>query len=366
MELTKSEKEKYMARAIELAKSGMGHTSPNPMVGCVVVKNGTIISEGCHERYGEYHAERNALLKCQEDTTGAHLFVTLEPCCHYGKTPPCTQIIIEKRIAKVYIGSVDPNQLVCSKGIKLLRDAGIEVETGILEEECIKLNEIFFHYITTNKPFVALKYAMTMDGKICTVTGDSKWITGLSAREHVHLLRKQYSSILVGVDTVLADNPMLNCRIEDGVDPVRIICDSKLRIPVDCDIVKSACSIRTIVACTPDASEEKMNVLRDLGAEILIIEEKDGHINIKTLIEELGKIKIDSVLVEGGAKIHGSFVSEGIMDKIYCYIAPKVVGGRAKSPIEGVGISLMKDAISFDKVNITAFGNDILIEANMN
>ena len=220
----------YMKRALELAKKAMGYTSPNPMVGCVVVKDGRIVTEGYHERCGEYHAERNALTKCSEDLTGATMYVTLEPCCHQGKTPPCTDIILERGIGKVYVGSMDPNPKVAGKGVQILRDHGVEVETGLLEEECLSLNEIFFHYITTKMPYVAMKYAMTLDGKIASFSGDSKWVTGERAREHTHFLRKKYRGILVGIGTVLADDPMLNCRTENGVDPVRIVCDSHLQI----------------------------------------------------------------------------------------------------------------------------------------
>ena len=199
----------YMKRALELAKKAMGYTSPNPMVGCVVVKDGRIVTEGYHERCGEYHAERNALTKCSEDLTGATMYVTLEPCCHQGKTPPCTDIILERGIGKVYVGSMDPNPKVAGKGVQILRDHGVEVETGLLED-------------------VAMKYAMTLDGKIASFSGDSKWVTGEKAREHTHFLRKKYRGILVGIGTVLADDPMLNCRIENGVDPVRIVCDLSL------------------------------------------------------------------------------------------------------------------------------------------
>ena len=211
-----TEAEQYMQQALDLAKTAMGHTSPNPMVGCVVVKNGKLVASGCHERYGEFHAERNALTRCKEDLTGADLYVTLEPCCHQGKTPPCTDIIIERKIGRVFVGALDPNPKVDGGGIKILREHGIEVITGILEQECLALNEIFFHYITTGLPYVAMKYAMTLDGKIASANGDSKWVTGEKAREHVHFLRKKYSAILAGIDTVLADDPLLNCRIQSA------------------------------------------------------------------------------------------------------------------------------------------------------
>lgn len=353
-------KEFYMKRALELAEKGMGHTSPNPMVGCVVVKDGKIVAEGYHEKCGGYHAERNALLSCKEDVRGAELYVTLEPCCHYGKTPPCTEIIIEKGIGKVYIGSMDSNPLVGGKGVKILEDAGIEVECGILKEECEKLNEVFFHYIKTKTPFVVMKYAMTLDGKIAAYTGDSKWVTGESARKHVHLLRKKYSGILVGIRTVKEDNPMLNCRIEEGCDPVRIICDSNLSISLDSQIVKTAKTIKTIIAYAKE-NKEKIDALEKENITLLQAE-KNGKVNLKHLIEKLGELGIDSVLVEGGGEIHGAFLEENLVNKVYAYIAPKMVGGStAKTPVAGNGFEKMEEARKLKNVKTEALGEDILV-----
>ena len=356
----KPTKEYYMQQAIQLAKQGMGHTSPNPMVGCVVVKNNEIIATGYHERYGEYHAERNALLSCSKDPKGAELYVTLEPCCHQGKTPPCTDIIIEKGIKKVYIGSMDTNPLVGGKGVKKLKAANIEVEAGILEQECRELNEIFFHYIETKTPFVAMKYAMTLDGKISTYTGDSKWITGEIAREHVHKLRKKYSGIMVGIGTVLADNPMLNCRIEEGVDPVRIICDSNLSIPLDCNIVNTAKEIKSIIAYDK-GEKEKMKALEEKGI-LLLASGKEGKVDLPYLMEQLGKMGMDSVLIEGGGTLHAAALEAGIVNRVYAYIAPKLIGGKeAKSPIEGKGISFMSEAFSLKNPTTEFLGRDILV-----
>ncbi len=359
------QKVRFMKRAIELALSAKGHTSPNPMVGCVVVKNGRIIGEACHEKYGEFHAERNALLRCKEDTRGAELYVTLEPCCHYGKTPPCTEIIIEKGIRKVYVGSLDSNPLVAGKGIEILRQAGIRVEYGILEKECRNMNEIFYHYITHKTPFIALKYAMTLDGKIAAYTGDSKWVTSEEARLHVQQLRKEYSGILVGIQTVLADNPMLNCRIEEGVNPVRIICDSKLRIPMNSNIVKTSHDIKTIVAYSEadwsGEKQDKLSLLQEKGV-ILIGTGKDIQINLKILTDKLGEMKIDSVLIEGGASMNASALKAGIVNKIYAYIAPKLIMGEtAKSPIGGSGIAYMKDAVCLKYMQTETIGTDILV-----
>lgn len=374
-------KEKYMKRAISLAKKAAGYTNPNPMVGCVVVKDGRIISEGYHERYGEFHAERNALLNCKEDATGAELFVTLEPCCHHGKTPPCTEIIIEKKISKVYVGSMDSNPLVGGKGIKQLIDAGIEVETGILEEECLKMNEVFFHYIETSLPFVAMKYAMTLDGKIACETGDSKWVTNEKSRAQVQNLRKLYKGIMVGIGTVLADDPMLNCRLYENADPVRIICDSRLRIPLDSQLVKSAHEIPTIVACNGFWAEKNPQIvskLEEAGIEIIATPYKSENmcsdnldsagtgvansVDLNYLMIELGKRKIDSILLEGGATLNASALEAGIVNKVYAFIAPKLVGGKnASSPVSGEGISLMANAVNLENIEIEHFDNDICI-----
>ena len=359
-------KEEYMRRALELARKGEGHTSPNPMVGCVVVKDGRIISEGYHEKYGEFHAERNALTRCTEDTAGAALYVTLEPCCHQGKTPPCTDIIIEKKIARVFVGSMDSNPLVAGKGVQILRDHGIYVETGILDAECRKLNEVFYHYIATKTPFVVMKYAMTLDGKIACATGDSKWVTGEIARTQVHRMRGRYRGIMVGIGTVLADDPMLNCRVEGGVDPVRILCDSNLRIPTESQIVKTASDIETIVACSQEALEserkqEKIRRLKEAGIQIIGTEGAHG-VNLVELMKKLGGQNIDSILLEGGGTLNASALEDGIVNKVYAYIAGKLIGGMdARSPVEGMGIDRMADAITLQNVEIEKLGDDFCI-----
>lgn len=359
-------KEEYMRRALELARKGEGHTSPNPMVGCVVVKDGRIISEGYHEKYGEFHAERNALTRCTEDTAGADLYVTLEPCCHQGKTPPCTDIIIEKKIARVFVGSMDSNPLVAGKGVQILRDHGIYVETGILDAECRKLNEVFYHYIATKTPFVVMKYAMTLDGKIACATGDSKWVTGEIARTQVHRMRGRYRGIMVGIGTVLADDPMLNCRVEGGVDPVRIICDSNLHIPTESQIVKTASDIETIVACSQEALEserkqEKIRRLKEAGIQIIGTEGAHG-VNLVELMKKLGGQNIDSILLEGGGTLNASALEDGIVNKVYAYIAGKLIGGMdARSPVEGMGVDRMADAITLQNVEIEKLGDDFCI-----
>lgn len=351
-----------MERAIELAKRARGFTSPNPMVGAVIVKDGRVIGEGYHERCGELHAERNALASLTESAEGATIYVTLEPCCHYGKTPPCTEAIIEHKLAKVVIGSRDPNPLVSGKGAAILRKAGIEVVEDFMREECDAINPIFFHYITTKRPYVAMKYAMTMDGKIATRTGASRWITGEAARNHVQTLRHAYKGIMVGIGTVLADNPMLNCRMQGGIDPVRIVCDTHLRIPMDCQIVQTADTIETILA-TSTNEKEKIDQLIKKGVQILQIPEKDGCIDLNFLMQTLGEKGIDSILLEGGGRLNDSFLREKLIQKAYVYLAPKIFGGEdAKTPVEGIGVSLPEQSANFKLQQIQQIEEDILLE----
>ena len=367
--------EKYMRRAIELAKKGSGHVNPNPLVGAVIVRDGEIIGEGYHECYGQLHAERNAIANAKKRGTsleGSTIYVTLEPCCHYGKTPPCTEAIIEEKIARVVVGSDDPNPLVSGKGFQMLREKGIEVIPHFLKEECDAMNHVFFHYIRTGTPYVAMKYAMTMDGKIACYTGDSKWVTGEESRAHVQTLRNHYKGIMAGIGTVLADDPMLNCRIEGGRDPIRIIADSHLRIPIDSQLVRTAGQQPLIVACLPDADEEKAAQLQEKGVEVLripgvttadITEEQKEVISLPVLMKELGARKIDGILLEGGGQLNESALQAGIVDRIYCYIAPKIFGGaQAKTPVEGQGLTRAADAWQFNRIGMQEFGQDILLE----
>ena len=422
-EFEKKYPEAYMRQVLALARQGEGKVSPNPMVGCIVVKDGEIIATGCHEQYGGYHAERNALLRCKEDPEGAELYVNLEPCCHYGKTPPCTEIIIEKKISKVYVGCLDPNPKVAGKGIKILQEHGILVETGILGQECRALNEVFFHYMETKLPFLAMKYAMTLDGKIACETGDSKWVTGEEARAYVHRLRNRYRGIMAGIGTVLADDPLLNCRMEGGRDPIRIICDSKLRIPLGSQIVKTAPQIETIVAWNPQAAEqwhlqqgatggnsestpkempdfgqkgtdkgsfrEKVQKLIQQGITLLeipmqpqkiaaqnnppktqqamhladcqpAVQKLQPQLSLPELFRQLASRGIDSILLEGGGTLNASALQEGLVQRAYAFIAPKLVAGAAaKSPIEGSGIPRMEDAVKLRDLEITRFGEDL-------
>lgn len=360
--------EQFMKRAIELAKQGAGWTAPNPLVGAVVVKNGRVIGEGYHRKYGELHAERNALAACTEDPAGATLYVTLEPCCHYGKTPPCTEIIIEKKIAKVVIGSRDPNPKVAGKGARILREHGIEVVEDYMREACDALNPVFFHYITTKTPYVVLKFAMTLDGKIATRTGASKWITGEAARNHVHQLRGRYAGILAGIGTVLADDPMLNCRIDGAHQPLRIILDSHLRIPMGSRLVRSAKEYPLLIVCNESARDReegasRIQKLEEAGAKVWTLPEKNGHPDLNVLMQRLGEEKIDSVLIEGGGTVNEAALKAHIVHHVYAYIAPKIFGGEdAKTPVEGSGIRLPQECANLRLAKITVLLNDMLLE----
>ena len=396
----------YMQRAIALAAKGSGWVNPNPQVGAVLVKDGRIIGEGWHERFGDLHAERNAIASASEPLKNATLYVTLEPCCHFGKTPPCTEAIIERGISRVVIGSLDPNPQVAGKGAALLRKAGLEVTTGFMQRECDKLNEIFFHYIQTKTPYVLMKYAMTADGKIATFTGASKWITGEKARADVHRLRGRYAAILVGIGTVFADDPLLNCRINGGHNPLRVICDSGLRIPLESQIVQTAAVLPTLIA-TVSSDGEKIARLKEHGCDVLVmpdvpimpdvlaaLDEADAprtasapddasasasssapassdarsnkRVDLKLLMKLLGERAIDSVLIEGGPTLHGSALEAGIVNKARCYIAPKLFGGRAApSPIGGLGVNTPDDAFHLTNLMLEMFGEDYCIEGDV-
>lgn len=358
------QKEYFMHRALELASRGAGHTDPNPMVGCVIVKDGRIIGEGWHEHIGGLHAERNAFAHCTENAAGADLYVTLEPCCHWGRTPPCTDAVIEHGIRRVFVGCLDPNPLVAGKGVQILRNAGIEVETGVCEAECHERNEVFFHYITQKTPFVVLKYAMTLDGKIAAHTGDSRWVTGEAARRHVHETRNRLTGIMVGAGTVIADDPLLTCRIEGGRNPVRIVCDSHARIPADCNLVQTAREIPTYVAVVEE--NERTACLEENGVHILVCGEKNGRVDLTDLMQQLGALGVNGILLEGGSALAFSALREGIVHRVQAYVAPKLIGGAdAKTPVGGAGFDRMADALTLKNVRCTPLGEDILIEGRL-
>jgi diaminohydroxyphosphoribosylaminopyrimidine deaminase/5-amino-6-(5-phosphoribosylamino)uracil reductase len=354
----------YMRKAIELSKLGIGHVNPNPLVGAIIVKNNNIIGKGYHKKYGGPHAEINAFNSVTEDVTGAQMYVTLEPCSHYGKTPPCVDKIIDNKISKVYIGMKDPNPLVAGNGIQKLIDNGIEVEVGILEDEIKKLNEIFIKYITTEKPFCIMKTGMSLDGKIGTYSKDSKWITNEHSREYVHYIRNRVAGIMVGIGTIIEDNPSLTTRLEgiNTTDPIRIIVDTNGRTPINANIFNNNSNAKTIIATTNKANKDKLNQLKD-KAEIIITPEKDNKVDLSYLIKKLGEQKIDSILIEGGGTLNWSALNENIVDKVITFIAPKIIGGKeAITPIEGKGVNKVKDSIRVTNINIDRFYDDIMVE----
>lgn len=354
---------KYMELAIELAKKGEGAVNPNPLVGAVIVKDDRIIGQGYHAKYGELHAERAAFANLKEDALGAEMYVTLEPCCHYGKQPPCVEAIVENKISKVYVGSDDPHDKVAGKGIKYLREHGVEVETQIMKAECDDLNDVFFHYITTGLPYVVMKYAMTMDGKIATYTGESKWISNEMSRVRVQETRNKLTGIMVGIGTVLEDNPMLTCRLENGRNPIRIICDTKLRISVDCNIVKTAKDISTIVATSIESDVDKIKMLEALGVKIIQVNTLDGHVDLNELMKKLGEMNIDSILLEGGGTLNESALSAGIVNEVQVYIAPKIFGGKdAPTPVGGFGVKTPDLSHKFKLTSIEAIEEDVLLK----
>lgn len=355
--------EKWMRRALDLSMKAEGYVNPNPLVGAVIVKEGKVIGEGYHKKYGELHAERNAFNSTDEDVAGATMYVTLEPCSHYGKNPPCADLIVEKKIGKVVVGILDPNSLVAGRGIKKLKDAGIEVKVGVLERECKKVNEVFLKYITTKEPFVLMKNAMSLDGKIATYLGESKWISNEKSRERVQMLRNKYAAIMVGINTVIKDNPELTCRLEGGVSPIRVIVDSKLRIPIESKIVQTSKNVKTIVATTSNCNKDKKAKLEKSGVEVILIEEREDKVDLKKLMKVLGQKEIDSILLEGGGELNFSALKAGIVDKVETYIAPKLIGGKeAKTPVEGKGIDNLSDAYQLENIETTIIDGDILIE----
>lgn len=353
---------KYMKRALDLAKNGAGRTAPNPMVGALIVKEDRIIGEGWHEQFGGPHAETNAIMSLKESAEGATIYVTLEPCSHYGKTPPCVDAIIKNGFSKVVIAMPDPNPLVAGRSIEKLKKHGIEVTQGVMSEEAIKLNEAFIKFITTGKPLMVLKTAMTLDGKIASSTGDSRWISSDSSRTYTHMLRNQYSGIMVGIGTVLADDPTLTAR--PGIDPHRIIVDSSAKIPLTANVLNLERSAgMTIIATTNKALPEKVDALESKGAKVLVLPDINGKVDLNALVDELGKLSIDSVLVEGGSELNYSLLEAGLIDKVISFIAPKIIGGRnAKTPVGGEGISAMAHAIKLLDPKVSMFECDVMIE----
>lgn len=356
--------ERYMWMALDLARRGWGKTNPNPMVGAVLVKGGEVVGTGFHKKAGERHAEVIALEEAGERARGSTLYVNLEPCSHFGRTPPCVEEIIMAGVRKVVAACVDPNPLIAGKGIRRLQEAGIKVKTGVLEEKAKRLNEVFFKYITTKMPFIIVKAAMTMDGKIATVAGKSRWISGEKSRKLVHRLRSISDGIMVGINTVLKDDPLLTARLDDGGgnNPVRIIVDSKGRLPLDTKIVQTAFRINTILATTELAPPDKLKALRSYGVEVLIVPSRAGQVDLYELMLSLGRKEISSLLVEGGGTLNYSLLQENLIDKIYFFIAPLLLGGvAAPTPLEGSGVYEMDDSWVVEGMEIRQLDKDLLI-----
>lgn len=354
--------EKYMRLAMQLAGNAIGRTSPNPLVGAVIVKDNRVVGCGWHRKAGTPHAEVHALNQAGELAQGADVYVTLEPCAHYGKTPPCAKALVEAKVKNVYGGLLDVNPKVAGKGFKILEDAGIHVEYGFLQDELRKQNEVFFKWIEHKKPFVVLKAAMTLDGKIATATGQSKWITNETSRAYGYKLRDIYDGIMVGINTVIEDNPMLTARVDGGKNPIRIVVDSSLKIDINANVVQDK-SAKTIVATTDKADKDKILKLQAQDVDVIVVDkdEKD-KVDIEKLLDILGQQNICSILVEGGATLSGSFVAKKLVDKVYFFIAPKIIGGKeAKTPVAGTGILNLQEALALKDIQIEKLEEDVLI-----
>jgi diaminohydroxyphosphoribosylaminopyrimidine deaminase / 5-amino-6-(5-phosphoribosylamino)uracil reductase len=355
---------KFMRMALRLAEKARGRTSPNPMVGAVVVKNGRAIASGFHRKAGGPHAEAVALRKAGKSAKGATLYVTLEPCSHSNKrTPPCSPLVVSSGIRRVVTAMIDPNPKVSGGGVKTLRKAGIEVKTGVLEGEATKLNEAFIKHITTGMPFVTLKIAQTLDGKIATSSGESKWITGEEARLEGRRLRDSHDAILVGINTVLNDDPSLTTRIPGGRDPIRVIVDSSLRTPVSAKVITQKSAAKTYIAAIENASKDKLVNLLDAGAEIILGKGKDRRVDLKQLLKTLGSFGVTSLLIEGGAEINAAALKAKIVDKIVLFVAPLLMTGRdSLCAIGGVSPEKLSRAIQLKDVTMKMVGNDLMLQ----
>jgi len=362
-----TEDKRYMRLAMNLARKGLGTTSPNPMVGAVVVKGKTIVGRGYHHRAGEPHAEILALRQAGTKARGATLYLNLEPCDHFGRTPPCTRAILEAGIRRVVAGMKDPNPLVSGGGIRRLRRAGVRVDVGILEKECRELNAPFCKYITRKRPFVTLKAAASLDGKVATRSGDSRWISSETSRNYVHRLRQAMDAVMVGIGTVLKDNPLLTVRLPGGKkprQPLRVIVDSRLRIPLHSRLVRTAREYPTLVAATQAASLSRRQRLAAANVEVAIItKDVRGHVSLRGLMKELARRGVVSLLLEGGSTLNASALKERVVDRLLFFLAPKIIGGqRAPGVIGGDGTLRIKDAEPVEILKVGRIGPDILIE----
>jgi diaminohydroxyphosphoribosylaminopyrimidine deaminase / 5-amino-6-(5-phosphoribosylamino)uracil reductase len=354
----------YVKQALRLARKGVGRTSPNPMVGAVVVRKGVVVGQGFHHKAGGPHAERIALEQAGEKARRATLYLNLEPCNHFGRTPPCARLILEKGIKRVVFGMTDPNPTVQGGGAEWLRSQGIEVVQGVLEPECRRLNEFFIKWITTGLPFVILKAAASLDGRIATRTGDSKWISHERSRRLVHQMRNQVDGVLVGIGTIVQDDPLLTVRLPKGKikDPLRIVIDPRLRISRKAQLLND--SGKTLIVCGHQVPTTRKKALESQGVEIVSLPEREGRISIKALLALLGRRGIGSLLVEGGAGVYGSFLMERQLDKLVLFLAPCLIGGqKAKGMIGGTGVTKVTEALRFKEIKVKTWFGDILVEA---
>ena len=349
---------KYMDLALKLAEKGKGTTSPNPLVGCVIVKRGRVVGQGFHKKAGEDHAEVMALKQAGKKAKDGILYVNLEPCSHWGRTPPCTEKIVETGIREVIIGMKDPNPVI--KGYDELKFRGVKTKIGILEAECKKLNEIYAKYIKTKRPFVIVKAATSLDGKIATTTGHSKYITGTEARKFVHSLRAELDAVMVGINTILKDNSELTVRLIKGRNPIKIVVDSTLKIPVNANVVKND-PTKLIVATTKNANKKKVKLLQQKGVNVLILNTKKGMVDLNELMKELGRLEITSIMIEGGAELNAEAIRSGIVDKILFFISPKMIG-KGLEAIGDLGIKKVDKSINLKNIDYKKIGKDILIE----
>ncbi len=357
-----------MRRALELARKGEGRTSPNPLVGAVIVKHGRVVGEGYHKKAGGPHAEIAALRKAAARARGADLYVNLEPCCHHGRTPPCTQAIIDAGIKNVMVGMRDPNKRIGGKGIRQLKKNGVRVTAGVLRKECGRINEVFVKYIRTRRPYVILKSALSLDGRIATRSGDSQWISGPQARERVHQMRDKADAVLVGSGTVLKDNPRLTARLKKGKGnhPARVILDGRNRVPLTANVFKNGGSQRIIYVSGPRLRPSRGKRLRRMGVEVLVLNEKKGNLDLRQLMKKLGKMEFSSLLIEGGAEVYAGALKAGIVDKIVFFVAPIIIGGRdARGAVGGEGIEKIRQAYKIKNLTVVPVGNDLMLEGNL-
>ena len=357
--------EEHMKLALRLARRGLGKTSPNPAVGAVIVKDGRVIGTGYHRYFGGKHAEVDAIQNAREELDGATIYVTLEPCCHHGKTPPCVDAIVRNKFGRVVIGSLDPNPQVKGKSVEILKQRGIETEVGVLEEECRSLNEAHFKLMTTGLPLVTVKFAQTLDGRIAAITGNSKWISSPESRRLAHKLRALNDAVMVGVGTVLKDDPEITVRLVRGRSPVRVVLDSTLRIPLEAMVLAGQEKAATVIATTGKADEEKLSRLRSMGIEVLEIpEDERGAVDLQQLFPMLGQRGISSVLVEGGAGVATSLLRLGLADRLVIIIAPRIMG-KGIEAVGELGVADVSQALKLSFKKTYRVGKDLVIEARV-